>query len=215
MSGTSASLNSPRGSNILQRINKKIQGNKGSKTRKCESDGLYKPLNVERREIRLLHMKPSFILNEQPQCFLETVSLDDSPHFEALSYVWGNPNLTRPIRLENREWYATVNLEAGLRYLRGPSQDIVIWVDALCIDQSSVDERNSQVLLMKTIYSNAQRVRIWLGEPTRGSADALAILKDMGREIRLRDIRLDGKKLKKKHARYLNELFNRPWWNRV
>ena len=215
MSGTSASLNSPRGSNILQRINKKIQGNKGSKTRKCESDGLYKPLNVERREIRLLHMKPSFILNEQPQCFLETVSLDDSPHFEALSYVWGNPNLTRPIRLENREWYATVNLEAGLRYLRGPSQDIVIWVDALCIDQSSVDERNSQVLLMKTIYSNAQRVRIWLGDPTRGSADALAILKDMGREIRLRDIRLDGQKLKKKHARYLNELFNRPWWNRV
>ena len=215
MSGTSTSSNSPKGSNILQRINKKIQGARSSKKLNFESDGLYKPLNVERREIRLLHIKPSLKLKEQPQCLLETVSLDDNPQFEALSYAWGDPNLTRPIRLENREWYATNNLEAGLRYLRSPSEDMVIWVDALCIDESSIDERNSQVLLMKTIYSNATRVKVWLGEPTLGSDDALAILEHMGRNIRFRDIRLHGKGLNEQHARYLDELMNRPWWNRV
>ncbi|KAK0509247.1 hypothetical protein JMJ35_008618 [Cladonia borealis] len=215
MSGTSASFNLPNGTNILQRINSKIQGARSLKKPKYESDGLYKPLKVERREIRLLHMEPSLKLKEQPQCFLETVSLDDSPQFEALSYVWGDPNLTRPIRLGNRQWYATINLEAGLRYLRRPFEDIVIWVDALCIDQSSVDERNSQVLLMKTIYSNATQVKVWLGEPTSRSDDALAILEHMGRNIPFRDIRLHGKNLNYKHAKYLNELVNRPWWNRV
>ena len=215
MSRTNTSSNSPKGSNILQRINKKIQGARSSKKLNFESDGLYKPLNVERREIRLLHIKPSLKLKEQPQCFLETASLDDDPQFEALSYAWGDPNLTRPIRLENREWYATNNLEAGLRYLRSPSEDMVIWVDALCIDESSIDERNSQVLLMKTIYSNATRVKVWLGEPTLGSDDALAILEHMGRNIPFRDIRLHGKELNEQHARYLDELMNRPWWTRV
>ena len=215
MSGTSAFLDPLKGSNILKRINKKIQGNKTSKKPNYDFEGFYKPLNLERREIRLLHIKPSLKLKEQPQCFLETVSLDDNPQFEALSYAWGDPNLTRHIRLEDREWYATINLEAGLRYLRSPSEDVVIWVDALCIDASSVDERNSQVLLMKTIYSNAKRVRAWLGEPTRGSDDALAILEHMGRRTPVGDIRLDGKGLNEKHMCYLNEFMNRPWWHRA
>ena len=192
-----------------------IWGNKNPKKLEYDFDDLYKPLNVEKREIRLLHITSSLILQEQPQCFLETVSLDDNPHFEALSYVWGDPSLTRPIRLENCEWYATVNLEAGLRYLRSTSEDIVIWVDALCIDESSVDERNSQVLLMKTIYSNANRVKAWLGESTHGSDDALAILEHLGGSISFRYIRLTGKDTNKKHVSYLNELMNRPWWNRV
>ena len=215
MSGDGESLNSPKGSDTLHHTDKELQVDIYSKIRQHDADGLYKPLNVERREIRLLHIKPSLKLEEQPQCSLETVSLDDNPQFEALSYAWGDPNLTRPIRLENREWYATINLEAGLRYLRNPSEEVVIWVDALCVDQSSVDERNSQVLLMKTIYSNAERVRVWLGEATRGSDDALAILEHMGRNIPFIDIRLDGRQLKDEHARYLTELMNRPWWNRV
>lgn len=215
MSRTGATLKSTKGSNILQRINKKIQGTKSSKVLKCDSDGLYKPLNVERHEIRLLHLKPSLELQEQPQYFLETVSLDDNPQFEALSYAWGDPSLTRPIRLENREWYATVSLEAGLRYLRSPSEDMVIWVDALCIDESSIEERNSQVLLMRTIYSNATRVKVWLGKSTRGSDDALAILDHMGRKIPFTDIRFHGKELNEKHAMYMDELMNRPWWTRV
>lgn len=215
MSGERSSLNSPNGLDTLRVTDKKIPGYTYSKTRQGGANGLYESLNVARHEIRLLHIKSSSKLEEEPYCSLKTVSLDDNPRFEALSYSWGEPDLTRPIKLENREWYATINLEAGLRYLRSPSQDIVIWVDALCIDGSSVEERNSQVLLMKTIYSNAERVRIWLGEPTRGSDDALAVLEYSGRGVPFSNIRLDNKRLNDKHAKYLSELINRPWWNRV
>lgn len=39
-----------------------------------------------------------------------------------------------------------------------------IWIDALCINQSDMKERNSQVGMMGSIYSQAFFVFIWLGE---------------------------------------------------
>lgn len=39
-----------------------------------------------------------------------------------------------------------------------------LWVDALCINQNDILERNSQVSMMRTIYSRARMVLIWLGE---------------------------------------------------
>ncbi|KAJ4313527.1 protein phosphatase regulator [Neodidymelliopsis sp. IMI 364377] len=38
------------------------------------------------------------------------------------------------------------------------------WIDAICINQASFEERNHQVKLMRQVYSNAQSVSIWLGE---------------------------------------------------
>ena len=43
------------------------------------------------------------------------------------------------------------------------------WIDAICIDQSNVQERNHQVQLMKVIYSQAESVSIWLGPVEEGS----------------------------------------------
>lgn len=37
------------------------------------------------------------------------------------------------------------------------------WIDALCIDQSNIMERNHQVAQMGTTYSQAQGVSIWMG----------------------------------------------------
>lgn len=40
----------------------------------------------------------------------------------------------------------------------------LLWVDAICIDQRRVMERNHQVPLMRDIYSQATRVLVWLGD---------------------------------------------------
>jgi hypothetical protein len=40
------------------------------------------------------------------------------------------------------------------------------WIDAMCIDQHNVRERNHQVAQMGEIYARAQRTLIWLGHPT-------------------------------------------------
>lgn len=38
------------------------------------------------------------------------------------------------------------------------------WIDALCINQNDVDERNSQVSQIHKVYQHAARVAIWLGK---------------------------------------------------
>jgi hypothetical protein len=39
----------------------------------------------------------------------------------------------------------------------------IFWIDALCIDQCSILERNHQVAQMCSIYTKAQEVIAWLG----------------------------------------------------
>ena len=109
----------------------------------------------------------------------------------------------------------TNNLEAGLRYLGSPSEEKTLWIDALCINQESIEERNSQILLMKSIYSTAAKVKVWLAEPTRGSNEAIATLQEFGRGTYFKDIRLLDKKLGNEHVKHLIKLFERPWWKRV
>jgi hypothetical protein len=38
-----------------------------------------------------------------------------------------------------------------------------LWIDALCINQESVSERNAQVAIMRDIYKAAKRIVVWLG----------------------------------------------------
>jgi hypothetical protein len=57
----------------------------------------------------------------------------------------------------------TENLHSALQNLREPDKILVLWVDAVCIDQSNIPERNSQVSNMPQTYSEASAVLVWLG----------------------------------------------------
>jgi len=58
----------------------------------------------------------------------------------------------------------TTNLWTALLNLRKPDQPCTLWVDAVCIDQANVLERNHQVSVMGKIYRNATRTIVWLGD---------------------------------------------------
>lgn len=97
-------------------------------------------------------------------CHLQTIDLDTNPEYEALSYEWGNPLSKTSIWLDGCAMGVTRNLGSALRYLRSTSADRVLWIDAVCINQSDPEERATQVRMMSRIYSNATRVVAWLGE---------------------------------------------------
>jgi hypothetical protein len=59
-----------------------------------------------------------------------------------------------------------------------------LWVDAICINQKSLEERNKQVVLMGDIYKCAQRVLIWLGEASEASEQVLHQLRRVERSYR-------------------------------
>jgi Heterokaryon incompatibility protein (HET) len=90
--------------------------------------------------------------------------LTNSTAYEALSYVWGDPLETRPIICEGGRFNVTTNLFLALHRLRDENKPRRIWIDAICINQMDVLERNHQVALMNQIYPRASTVIIWMGE---------------------------------------------------
>ncbi|PVH93755.1 hypothetical protein DM02DRAFT_573940, partial [Periconia macrospinosa] len=129
---------------------------------KMTSNQLYTPLNSSRREIRVLE-----IIATSPRiiCKLSTVSLNESPRFCALSYVWGDPKLVQYIWVNNVYLSVTKSLADALSYIQIQwekalqGQDVTklrLWADAICINQLDNVEKNYQVPLMKDIYSSAE-----------------------------------------------------------
>ena len=114
-------------------------------------------------EIRLIRLLPGQWLDEI-HCILFEVHLNDNPQYEALSYVWGSASVKRIIRLNSQPHATTVNLESALRHLRHSRQELVLWVDALCINQMNKDERTHQVNIMGQIYTFCKSVVIYLGD---------------------------------------------------
>jgi Heterokaryon incompatibility protein (HET) len=126
----------------------------------------YKYDSLKNDEIRLLLLHGGG--RSDPIVFeLATVKLSVQPEYEALSYVWGDPNVNEPVFLvTGQQMKATTNLIAALRRLRHKQGIRILWVDALCINQNDLDERAVQVLQMGKIYAWATQVLIWLGEET-------------------------------------------------
>ena len=50
------------------------------------------------------------------------------------------------------------------------------WIDAICINQSSIPERSAQVRIMRDIYDQASLVLIWLGPQDVFSHEAIDVL---------------------------------------
>jgi len=107
---------------------------------------------------------PTGGFNDEIRCSLHVTSLDEAIAFTALSYVWGNPSVCKPIIVNGSVVSVTVNLEAAMRRLRQEDNPQVLWVDAICINQSDLDEKAAQIPFMSRIYSTAGRVVAWLGE---------------------------------------------------
>ncbi|KIM94396.1 hypothetical protein OIDMADRAFT_71339, partial [Oidiodendron maius Zn] len=120
----------------------------------------------------------------QVQCSLIPMSLDDpsgdkkdqgwSGEYEALSYTWGKPHPTTTLTCNGVSYGVTNNLYSALHHLRLPDRPRYIWVDALCINQNDIPERNVQVREMIRIYSGAKRVVIWLGGAAADSEWAMS-----------------------------------------
>jgi hypothetical protein len=125
----------------------------------------YTPL-AKLRHIRLIVLHPGLSDAQPIICSLKVVSLDDYKHndgpwpYEAVSYTWGAKHGTIPIACDGQTLLVTPNCESALRHLRLKRKDRVLWIDAVCVDQQSVREKNEQVPLMGEIYYSATRAII-------------------------------------------------------
>ncbi|KAI1362105.1 heterokaryon incompatibility protein-domain-containing protein [Xylaria arbuscula] len=135
----------------------------------------YPALAQDPLAIRLVVVLPSTDRSSDIVCRLCNSTLSTA-RYEALSYVWGDPSRRKSVLLNDKPFHATENLESALRNLRHHDRPRVLWIDAMCINQSNVTERNSQVQKMGLIYGRSQRVVVWLGPESEDSSDAIDFL---------------------------------------
>ncbi|KAI0839515.1 HET-domain-containing protein [Hypoxylon sp. FL0890] len=159
---------------------------------------------------RSIHGREFFI--EEPVLGFECNRIEHTPEsYDALSYTWGTQEKTDEIIVDGKVLRITRNLRMALTKLRSPTESRCLWIDAICINQENVQERNHQVHMMKRIFSTASSVIIWLGD-TEGSVYATL-------EMILKCNWSRGKKnlfsYPEKSLRGLAELFSRPWWKRI
>jgi hypothetical protein len=87
--------------------------------------------------------------------------------YDAQSYVWGDPTPVAFVKCVDEANEGKLGVGAGLAKaliaFRLADQTRRIWVDALCINQNDVAERQSQVRLMGAVYGQAEHVLCWLG----------------------------------------------------
>jgi hypothetical protein len=91
---------------------------------------------------------------------------DEVLPYEALSYTWGPMVGHHSITVNGQKMSVTANLYLALKSLRHSNSDRILWIDAVCIDQRNVKERNHQVAQMSWIYKQANRVIFFLGNAT-------------------------------------------------
>jgi hypothetical protein len=68
-------------------------------------------------------------------------------------------------------------LATAIRLPRMRKTPSYYWIDALCMDQSNVPERNDQVERMGDVYKRADGVIVWLGKEDEFTSDALKTIR--------------------------------------
>jgi hypothetical protein len=157
------------------------------------SEYKYGYLDPSKREFRLLHILPEsdpalaaddIKESTTPQsivrCTVTHASLDRVPDYNALSYTWGDASIKTPIIVDGATFQATANLEAALRHLRQKDEVVTLWVDALCINQADIEEKNVQLAQMREIYVYAKSVIAWLGSSSESSDSAMRWIQEYG-----------------------------------
>ncbi|RDW59557.1 hypothetical protein BP6252_12644 [Coleophoma cylindrospora] len=203
----------------------------------------YMPLDASKNEIRLLKVHPNLVPDDtkiRGKLIHKPLSEDT---FVALSYTWEDPALTSwpeasqcVLNLDSGEiLHIGKNLTAFLLMLRGTTAVDLYWIDAICINQGDVDERNTEVTRMHDIYKLASEVLIWLGPEGEEGSLAASFIQKLHNQCYMADPEFDDAEywpvwpatvkswvkeniLNRNHVeswRALNTLLCRPWWNRL
>jgi hypothetical protein len=109
---------------------------------------------------------------------LVSYSLGDTPAYHAISYTWSHgPQTYQHIKLNDMSLRVRSNVYDILLRCSSCFSPQFIWLDSICIDQTSPSEKTVQVRRMKEIYESAALVLVCLGN---GSAYlALGLLREL------------------------------------
>lgn len=181
---------------------------------------IYTPLKSwETRLLRLLPDEASLPLRCElyPAALLAESGLGIPDEFypvqyTALSYSWGWPERTSTITCNGEVLGIPPPLAAALKHLRSTKDPMWLWCDAICIHQEDLNEKAAQVKQMLRIFSKAERVVAWLGEPHPGTIDTLAAIPIFVGEKSGSTDGMSSLHFRDALSDVMRELLRRPWF---
>lgn len=173
----------------------------------------YQPIKSVQAEIRILILHTGSKA-DRIECTLFHAELAEMD-YRALSYEWGKDTdiggeitintLPHPRRLQR-------NLELALLEIRQRDEDILLWIDAICINQDDRKEKSQQVAMMGDIFRKATSVIAWIGSEADDSDLAMKAIADRtyypGDDV-------SGPDTSDLENQALVALANRSYWTRI
>jgi hypothetical protein len=117
--------------------------------------------------------------------------LKEAPDYDAISYVWGSPENKGLITCNGQPFTVTANLLLALQRMRHESHGVLLWTDAICIDQCNEKERSHQVAIMGVIYESARRVYVHIPGRQRSLRECLDV-QELVEEVKRRVVKWGG-----------------------
>ncbi|KAL2130235.1 hypothetical protein VTI74DRAFT_6712 [Chaetomium olivicolor] len=134
---------------------------------KTDNTTPYQGRELGHDSLRLVEIEPAAHESDHVVCRLSEVTFASRPKFEALSYRWGTEKANGIITLNGLPFEVRRNLLDAVLFLRREAASEKarqpFWIDAICINQNDVAERNRQLRIMEQIYFRASTVVVWLG----------------------------------------------------
>jgi Heterokaryon incompatibility protein (HET) len=140
----------------------------------------------------------------------DKTSLDDGIEYYALSYYWGAPSVMETILVDGIEVQIRKTVFRFLQQLTYHFGSILVWLDALCINQKDVHERNWQVSMMGDLFKSAAGVYAWLGEGDGDCDYAISYAAQVDQPSSITK-EFDENAVHE----YFGHLLQRPYWTRV
>ncbi|KAE9369095.1 heterokaryon incompatibility, partial [Stipitochalara longipes BDJ] len=112
------------------------------------------------------------------------------PSYEAISYTWGNANLREHIWVNGKALNVPKSCYTILSNRSSVWKPQLLWIDAVCINQKDEDEKNTQVPLMRDIYTKAFIVSVCL-QTSEAPEEAIPQLHEMTEAIYASDMVLE------------------------
>jgi hypothetical protein len=176
----------------------------------------YQPLRYN-DSVRILILHPSSNQAKPIICTIQHIRLSDMTiNYEALSYTWGDTSQKEVIHFHDgsKDLLVGRTCHDALRNLRQETTYRLLWIDAICINQDDISERNHQVRMMDYIYNRAFKVVVFLGEHAAGSRVLFEELAAADKFLAM------GKEVHRPSPNHiviqeLERLYTRPWFKRV
>ena len=185
-------------------------------------DEAYVYKDIAADAVRLLYLSKD---GDEMTSKLSAFSIDKLPEYHALSYTWDGQIRDRNIECDRASLAVTSNIQIILPYLLQRYGNHYLWIDAVCINQDNVKEKNVQIPLMRTIYSKAVAVDVWLGVGDaiihKAIKEVPAMLPKMSKfdgRLGLDDSRLSSQGLPVSSSPVwcgIHDLLSKSWFSRV